>query len=406
MTKLKARFVEIQVLFYSEYAEGIELPNFSSVICDGEQCPNHFISGVGIITKSSKEAEAYYKGVPVVFCGFTDNLIKQYVSTNINNVSKITGQILPQHSCCGYLAYIQSGINAISPLLGKTVIIDAPLPIGELIYSMCEICGGKTFYLDDFNTYENNGFLADAAIIWKDSIKNCANCCKATAEIVGMNKINEVNLLNRQKYINMRDTGELALDKQFAKDGIKFPKHYIMLSTSAMLEYSAMLISKKKIKDTTISFLVDSIVSLPNSVSLQVNLLTSNCENIAKCELVDVLSEIYKKSVSPGLLKISFFITEKKECFEIAKAFSMAVVKQSVIIDQHFVDANYECYMLTCKDGSSIVISIYKSEICMEKIELHIGGISAICQDGVVNIYYKTTTNEIKCNTSLMKILE
>lgn len=370
---LKKTQVSIKVYAYSTYGIGLKMPSFDSVICTGAGCQRYFISGVGVILEHGKDADNYSKKMPVVFCGFASNLMEGIVITDSNNISAVDGQPSKEFAIAGYAAFMINAIKKALISVGENILVDVDDERREALSAILRACGANVFYSDQL-TQKEASFI-DAAIITSTDHK-AWQLCKNTARIISLGMEKSIPPYNEQTQIIVNQTGSLSLSECHSKNGLSYPKHYVLLSVSNNLNTACRIISgfpKHTILDL---FGFCDIVSLAecDTITKDVYMFDDNIKS--GWEAADKLRIAYGERVDSGLLDLMLLVPDpsKYKGFAYVAIGYILGVEPIARHENHTEDSINMIFR--CADGSIATCNIVKYPTFQYYIELHIDGSS------------------------------
>lgn len=377
--------VKIEVYAYSTFADGITIPNFESVFCDGGTSTRHFISGYGIVKECGSNTQML-RNAYVAFCGFSDNELGQYAITSVNNIVKLDNNILV-YAHTGYVAYLINVIKSIQISVGDTVLIAVKdKNIQLLIEALVDFCGAKT------TSVINTGANIDK-VICDNYTSFDAESISNYAHIAHIGALESVPTIKHQEVVAVTTLGELSDISDYAVNGRMFPKHYVLNSFSKNIETAIFAINHILHQNPTIFTKFDSHI-LQNIVSD----ITLTTPTTAKCDYDDQIKRIhalFSERIDSCLINIMVLSNDIEASWNQTMQLAKYIVNDESLTFSISQSDEYINAVAKIKKGSVVHCVISKSKLHKNIIEMHFDGQSVVLNNGHCTLYQQTKISVI-----------
>ena len=371
--------VKIEVYAYSSFANGLAIPEFSSIYCDGKEYPRQFVSGYGKIVDSGNNVHLA-KNSYVAFCGFSENDIQKYVITNINNVTSIEESPSKHLASVGYCAYIINAIKTINISIGDRVLVDVNNALRPIVVALIDFFGAKPIAVADAN---NN---IDKVIC--DTIDaNALDKVSDYSRIAYLGNVTATPIIKHQQIVSITSLGDLSDKSDYATNGRSFPKHYVLNSFSKNIETAALAISKIYTHNPN-AFQIFNIKELKS--------VPANTSDIECCyddkfsPRIHSLRSLFNERVDSGLINIMVMTNNiDKSWSEIQNIIKYITTHTHLQFSITETDG-YLIAIARLPQGTVIHCTISKSSRSKMLIEMHYDGQSVVMNANSCTLYQQT----------------
>ncbi len=331
--------LKISVNAFSTYGEYISVPEFDSIIGDGEKQNRHFVSGIGTVISSGEDADMFPVGSVVVFCGYTSKTIQQIVITNCNNVAIVHGEVSQSYVLAGYAAFILNALTKANVALGESVCVNI-----------------KNIVVKDFVKW----LLRKTSRVVSEQEDN-ADAFLSDAPINGL----VVTRGNQSAQVSF--PADLSDNPQFSCEAKQFPPYYITASMPKLLKSSLLLLRDPDID----SFLERIGCSVVNPIVEKIELPV--IEYTPQWSLAERLHDLFERKTDAALVSISLMVDDVEKYAEYISKVIQYVVGYPIALDNVIV-GNIRRFTAKAKDGSVINCRIVKSSANYYDASFHADG--------------------------------
>ncbi len=376
---MNKRDVKIEVFAYSSFANGLTIPEFSSIYCDGKECPRQFISGYGIIADSGDSVHLS-KNSYVAFCGFSENHIQKYVITNINNVASVDNLASNHFASVGYCTYIINAIKAINISIGDKVLVDVNETLRPIVTSLIEFFGAKPVAITDANHCIDKVLCDTINIQTLDKVGDYSH-------VVHLGNLTSIPTIKHQQIISITSLGELDNESDYAVDGRSFPKHYVLNSFSKNIETAVWAISKIH-KQVPNAFEIFDIKELKCATTNIPNIEFNH--NGEFSPNIHYLRSLFNERIDSGLINIVVMSSDINKSWSETQILTKYITNNSQL---QFSTTGTDSYLLAVAklaQGTVIHCTISKSSRQKMIIEMHYDGQSVVMDTNSCTLYQQS----------------
>ncbi|MBQ3260175.1 MAG: hypothetical protein IJA66_03690 [Alistipes sp.] len=372
--------VKIKVYAYSTFADGLITPNFESVHCDGENSPCHFISGYGKIEECGANTQML-KGSHVAFCGFANQNIAEYATTNINNIVQLRQSITTSYAYTGYIAYLINVIKSLQISIGDTVLVNVKQTIQPIIEFLIDFCGAKS-------VSARNADSTIEKVICDDINEALLEQISDYAHIAHLGHIDTVPTIKHQQIICISNIGDLSDIVDYAANGRTFPKHYTLNSFSKNIATAILAINKA---DCQGSHIFDSLdIHKLYDGSQNDPTIDSDSKKNEFNPHVSTLQSLFAEHIDSGLINIMVSSDDINKSLEESLKLAKYIVDDESVTFSVEKTHSYINATAQLAQGTTIHCVIVNSKLSKTRIEIHFDGQSIVSDLEHCELYQQT----------------
>ena len=359
--------VKISVRAFSVFGEYISVPDFDSIVGDGERSGRHFVTGIGEVVSCKEDADMFPAGSKVVFSGYISNDIKDVVETNVNNIAAIHGDNSLNYVLSGYTAFVLNVLDKAHIAIGENVLIDIQ---NKLVNTIVSWALQRT----------TRNVVKDATL----------------ADVVISDKQGSSLMVSRgEKTVNVAQPADLSNTLAFSGESMPYPPHYITASMTKLLQASVILL-----KDTDASSLVE-LLGYVRLKPFESDENTRKCEYSPQWPVIDYLHKLYSHKTDAALITISLMVGDTEQYAKYMYDAIQYVLNEPCTINKL---SNRNIYRLTARANSGSVVNcnIVCSKTNSYDVTFHADGESYVLNDKRI-FHYSENNFDSKPGIQLIK---